>query len=137
MRTMACASLLLLMTSGVVWAEEERQGTPEEEDVRPAERRPIRVLQHPYDLASYYRSRPGAQGFFDGASERYPIASFYRSGQGGAYGDFWAYGSAGRRRGSQPMRARRGNGEFTDLYLFAPTILAPVGPLSEVFLGER
>jgi hypothetical protein len=34
-------------------------------------------------------------------------------------------------------RYRRRIGENGDLFFFAPAILAPVGPLSEVFLGGR
>jgi hypothetical protein len=35
------------------------------------------------------------------------------------------------------MNYRRHIGENGDLFFFAPAILAPVGPLSEVFLSGR
>jgi hypothetical protein len=76
----------------------------------------------------------------------YSIASYYRGGSRGGY----SYGRArlattatassrvsgysGRSRG---LRYRRHIGENGDLFFFAPAILAPVGPLSEVFLSGR
>jgi hypothetical protein len=114
----------------------------DEETARPAPKNRIRVLQHPYDLALFYRSE--GSGFYDGASDRYPIASFYRSRQTSPYGQFWAtgYGPAygpgygsGDRRGRSIFR--RSIGENGDLFLFAPVLLAPVGPLSGAFLEPR
>ena len=101
----------------------------------------------PYDISSFYRSSGGG-GYFradDGYGERrgnayrdpYSIAGYYRSGQRGAgygYSQFWVSGYSGRTRG---LRYRRHIGENGDLFFFAPAILAPVGPLSEVFLGGR
>ena len=107
----------------------------------------IRVLQNPYDIASFYRSG-GGNPFYGGGenvSERrgnayhdpYSIASYYRSSQQGpgyGYSQFWSSGYSGRVRGD---RYRRRIGENGDLFFFAPAILAPIGPLSEVFLGGR
>jgi hypothetical protein len=120
---------------------------PEPEQARPEPALRLRVLDDPYDLASFYRSGSGG-GFWrgdEGNGERrgnayrdpYSIAGYYRSSQGGSgygYSQFWSSGYSGRTRGE---RYRRHIGENGDLFFFAPAILAPVGPLSEVFLGGR
>jgi hypothetical protein len=121
--------------------EEER----DEERAEPAFR--LKVLDNPYDISSFYRSGQGRGGFLlgDGYEGRggnayrdpYAIAGYYRSnsGRGGyGYSQFWVSGYSGRSRG---LRYRRHIGENGDLFLFAPAILAPVGPLSEVFLSGR
>jgi hypothetical protein len=95
----------------------------------------IRVLQHPYDLASFYRgTAPGSADPFD-FSDRYPIASFYRAGtvQAQGYSRFWSSGYSGR--GAYGAYGRR-IGEYGDLFLLAPTFLAPLGPLTGAFLDE-
>ena len=115
-------------------AEEEADGT-----ATPDTRRPLRVLENPYDISSFYRSSDGLVfGPEGGASERYPIAGFYRQrGGSGHYGysQFWTSGYSGGRRGRAPLAIgfRRAIGENGDLFLFAPAILAPVGPLTGVF----
>jgi hypothetical protein len=146
MRTMAWA-VTLVLASGTLFAQEpaERPDGAVQDDeaaaddaaVRPEPLHKIRVLQHPYDLASFYRSHQG-EGLGDADyTQRYPIASFYRSRQTNPYRDFWAsgYGAAGY--GAQNARGRslfrRRIGENGDLFLFAP-FLAPVGPLSGAFL---
>ena len=107
----------------------------------------ITVLGNPYELASYYRAQSG--GFYDyrpqqgGAyADRYPIASYYRMqssgyrGDPGAYGPggyapFWTYGYA-----QQPgvaLHYRQRIGQNGELFLFAPTFLAPIGPLTGAF----
>ena len=139
MRTMAWA-VTLTLASATLFAQEpaDRPDTAvqqEEEAARPEPLHKIRVLQHPYDIASFYRSRQGSD-FYSGSSERYPIASFYRSRQSSPYGQFWAMGYSVRDRRGRSL-FRRSIGENGDLYLFAPVILAPVGPLSGVFLQER
>lgn len=140
MRTMAWA-VTLTLASATVFAQEpaDRPDTAlhqdEEEAARPEPLHKIRVLEHPYDIASFYRSRQGS-GFYSGSSERYPIASFYRSRQSSPYGQFWAMGYGVRDRGSRTL-FRRNIGENGDLYLFAPVILAPVGPLNGAFLEPR
>src|SRR5688572_22471785 len=100
-------------------------GTPvaaeDPEDARKEDpRRPIRVLGHPYEIASFYRSsqaspfaafasyrvQPRTQasrypiaGFYrqGGTSSPYEIASFYRQGQTGRWGGFWSSESHGLR----------------------------------------
>jgi hypothetical protein len=137
MRTMAWA-VTLTLASATLFAQEpaDRLDTAaQEEEARPEPLHRIRVLQHPYDIASFYRSGEGS-GFYSGASERYPIASFYRSRQSSPYGQFWALGYGVRDRRGRTL-FRRSIGENGDLYLFAPVVLAPVGPLSGAFLQER
>src|SRR4029453_10227343 len=116
-----------------------------EEAVQP--KHTITVLGNPYELASYYRAQPG--GFYDyrpqGAAypDRYPIASYYRmQGSGyrgedpvgyapGGYGPFLNPGSA-----QQPgiaLHYRQRIGQNGELFLFAPTFLAPIGPLTGAF----
>src|SRR5574341_1953339 len=133
------AGLQALLLAGAVWAQEPEE-TKDEEVREP--RHSIRVLQNPYDIASFYRSsqsRPGVifsspYGFM--YNDRYAIASFYRQGAQGRYSRFWQSGYGYRRPG--PFFAYRGTiGENGDLCLFAPTILAPVGPLTSVFFDGR
>lgn len=97
----------------------------------------IRVLRHPYDLASFYRSAgPAARSPFD-FSDRYPIASFYRAGGGvhpRGYSRFWTTGYSS---GGADNAYRRRIGENGDLFLLAPTFLAPLGPLTASFRDEE
>jgi hypothetical protein len=138
LKRIGLAATMLALLTGVGMAQEQPAPAPEDQETRTEPVRRIRVLQHPYDLASFYRSRQGG-GFFDSASERYPIASFYRSRQTSPYGSFWVagYGSRPSRKGAAVLGFRRSIGENGDLYLFAPAFLAPIGPLSGAFLGER
>jgi hypothetical protein len=135
----AAAGALAQETEPVAPADQQEEARPE-----PAKKK-IRVLEDPYQLASFYRSRQGG-GFFgygDSAplgkvSENpYAIAGYYRSRQGtGGYGysQFWvsgyggSYGARGRRLGYG-----RRIGTHGDLFLIAPTILAPIGPLRGFF----
>jgi hypothetical protein len=141
----AAALLLSLLAAGAATAQEALPETPavvaddSEEAAEPDTRRKIRVLENPYDISSFYRSSDGLVfGPEGGASERYPIAGFYRQrGGSGRYGysQFWTNGYSGGRRGRAPLTLgfRRAIGENGDLFLFAPAILAPVGPLTGVF----
>jgi len=148
MSTNALAAALLLSLLGA--ATGSAQGAvPEtpavdvdesEEAAQPDTRRKIRVLENPYDISSFYRSSDGLVfGPEGGASERYPIAGFYRQRGGSSrygYSQFWTNGySGGGRSGRAPLAIgfRRAIGENGDLFLFAPAILAPVGPLTGVF----
>jgi hypothetical protein len=135
--TALLAGLALALAAGVARAQEPA----EDEDTRPQPRRTtIRVLENPYDIASFYRSHQGDYFGYQapGTSERYPIAGFYRQngGRGYGYSRFWSSGYSGRGRSGLVLGYRRRIGDNGDLYLFAP-FLAPVGPLSGVFLGER
>ena len=111
----------------------------EELAAQPDTRRPLRVLENPYDISSFYRSSDGLVfGAEGGASERYPIAGYYRQRSSGyGYAQFWTNGyyDRGRGRGHAGLGIgyRRAIGENGDLFLFAPAILAPVGPLTGVF----
>ena len=117
---------------------------PEEmtEDEGAVDRRPkIQVLQNPYDLASYYRSSQG--GFLDYRPEgpvyqdRYPIASYYRlRNDHRGYAPFWTNGYGAARPGFT-VGFRRRIGQNGDLFLFAPTFLAPIGPLTGAFFFDR
>jgi hypothetical protein len=139
------AALLLSLLAAAASAQE---AVPEnsavdaeepEEATQPDTRRKIRVLENPYDISSFYRSSDGLVfGPEGGASERYPIAGFYRQrGGSGRYGysQFWTNGYSGGRRSRAPLAIgfRRAIGENGDLFLFAPAILGPVGPLTGVF----
>lgn len=140
---MVVAGLVLL--AAPVIAQEQPAPEAEQDETRPEPALRLRVLEDPYDISSFYRSS-GGSGFWRGDDgerrgnayrDPYSIASYYRSGQrGSAYGysQFWVSGYSGRTHG---LRYRRHIGENGDLFFFAPAILAPVGPLSEVFLGGR
>lgn len=122
----------------------QKADDPADEETAPP-RRKIRVLQNPYDISSFYRSNQSGTVYFgdDGGSDpRYPIAGFYRqrpSVNQYGYGSFWSngYGSRDRGRGRAVVGYRRSLGENGDLFLFAPTFLSPVGPLTGVFFGDR
>ena len=119
----------------------------QEAEDEPARREPAtthKVLQHPYDIASFYRSSQGQGGYFgysgdDALASKYPIASFYRNRQGGGgypggygYSSFWTGGYSAARPGLS-VGYRRSIGQNGDLFLFAPVFLAPVGPLAGAF----
>jgi hypothetical protein len=145
---MVLAGLVLMSAPLLAQEPEEQAVAPEQEEARPEPVLRLRVLEDPYDISSFYRSGGGGSSYFrgdEGYGERrgnayrdpYSIASYYRSGQRGSgygYSQFWVSGYSGRTRG---LRYRRHIGENGDLFFFAPAILAPVGPLSEVFLGGR
>jgi len=149
-KSLAAAVLLSLLGAAASGADayggaqEAAPETPavEAEDpaaAQPETRRPLRVLENPYDISSFYRSSDGLVfGPEGGASERYPIAGFYRQRSGSSrygYSQFWTSGYSGRGRGRARLGIgfRRAIGENGDLFLFAPAILAPVGPLTGVF----
>lgn len=138
------AALLLSLVGAVAHAQGAVPEPPavqadDEAAAQPETRRHIQVLQNPYDIASFYRSSDGlAFGHDGGASDRYPIAGFYRLGGGSnryGYSQFWTNGYSDRGRGRARMGIgfRRAIGENGDLFLFAPAILGPVGPLTGVF----
>ena len=113
-------------------AAAEERATP-----RPA----IRVLQNPYDLASFYRSGGSAPDGWAGltANPDYAIAGFYRSRQGGqssryGWSQFWTGGGYGARRPAPFLGYRRTIGENGDLFLVVP-FLASVGPISGAFFS--
>jgi hypothetical protein len=124
--------------AGTGWAQDAR---PEGDEQTREPRRKIRVLQNPYDLASFYRSSQQDPyfGYMPEPSEPsgpYAIAAYYRQGAHGHYSGFWShgygYGYMAPRTG-MVLGYRRSIGENGDLFLFAPTFLAPIGPLSASF----
>jgi hypothetical protein len=139
-KRLALALLAVAALAGAARAQEV-----EEDEPRPEPVRRIKVLEHPYDIASFYRS---SQGEYFGLSQsqgslesRYPIASFYRSRQSGmngyGYAPFWNHGYGYQRRGVGAVGGlgyRRRIGENGDLFLFVP-FLAPVGPLNGAFFN--
>ncbi|HSB60580.1 MAG TPA: hypothetical protein VLI67_02600 [Vicinamibacteria bacterium] len=133
LKRLAFVALAVSLAGGLARAQETEES---EESTRPEPVRRIKVLQHPYDIASFYRSRQGEYFAFDegAAGSRYPIAGFYRSRQSVPYGyaPFWNQGY-GYRRGGVTVGYRRRIGENGDLFLLAPTFLAPVGPLNGAF----
>jgi hypothetical protein len=130
------AGLAVALGAAAGWAQEpDDASVPAGQDaVRQGSRPQIRVLSNPYDLASFYRSGgPEAGDAFD-FSDRYPIASFYRAGGGvhsQGYSRFWTSGYGGRGAFGSGYRSRIG--ENGDLFLLAPTFLAPLGPLTAAF----
>jgi hypothetical protein len=96
----------------------------------------IRVLQNPYDLASYYRSGGSSPDGWAGLAHdpAYSIAAAYR-GESSPYGwsRFWTNGY-GAQRPAPMVPYRRTIGQNGDLFLMVP-FLAPVGPISGAFAG--
>lgn len=144
MRKAVLGGLALALMAGAAVAQEpgEDEAVPDERayDERAEPVRHIRVLENPYDIASFYRSSQGS--FLDyrpeGGSERYPIASYYRA-RGGAdrrgYAPFWTNGYSSRRPRFL-IGYRHRIGENGDLFLFAPTFLSPIGPLTDAFFDR-
>jgi len=141
----------LILVTGMVSAQEpetapEPVQADEGDEAEPRSRpvRKIRVLQDPYQIASFYRSSQERRApmYFGAApltergtlSERYPIASYYRQGGGrGTYSRFWTSSNGstfGSSRRFAPVRSRRIGP--SELCLFAPTFLAPVAPLADI-----
>jgi len=151
MKSLAAVAAFLLITGAALDARAQEEPAPaplqaDELDNEPeTPRRHIRVLQHPYEISSFYRSSQGSQTDFayepSASSDKYPIAGFYRAGARGRYSMFWTNGysrsgygmSQVRGRGLIGARRSRALGLNGDLCLFAPTFLAPVGPLTGVF----
>jgi hypothetical protein len=135
LKRVAFAMLALTMAAGIARAQEAEE--PEE---KPQPVRKIKVLQNPYDISSFYTSHQGEYFGLDqgGAESKYPIAGFYRSRQTSPYGyaQFWTNGYGYRRGGTGVRRFHRRIGENGDLFLFAPTFLAPIGPLNGAFFGN-
>jgi len=150
-------SLALVLLAGTVVAQEPAPADGRQQDeVMLDDQHPappqlqIHVLDNPYDLASFYRAQGGE--FLDyrpqgGAyPERYPIAGYYRqrhSGYPGGYGPegyapFWTdgYSNSAARPGFS-VTYRRRIGQNGDLFLFAPTFLSPIGPLTGAFFFDR
>ena len=153
MRREALTVLSMVLLASVAGAQEpvrEEEVIEEQEASEP--RRPLRVLNNPYEISSFYRSAEGGYylgpgygpmggpGYPANGSERYPIASYYRSNAGGYYAPFWTggygYGARGQGHGNLGVGYRRRIGENGDLFLFAPAFLAPVGPLSGIFFSQ-
>jgi len=134
----AFGTVLVVALSSPSWGQE---AAPEEQgDEQPATpKRSIRVLQHPYEIASFYRSSQGGPYDFAPAGPvdpRYAIAGYYRSSQAGyaSWGSpFWCGGYTAPRP-TPFIGYRHSIGENGDLFLVVP-FLAPVGPLSGVFFG--
>jgi hypothetical protein len=129
-------------------AQEQEQAQPVLDDQEPERPQPpqtrLKVLEDPYQIASFYRSSQVAttRSYFDGypidAPAAYPIAGFYRSGSEGRHGRFWSNGGhdAGRwgqfwvvstGHGSHRRAVRVGVHPFgaSDLCMAAPTFLFP------------
>lgn len=151
--------LLLVAVLGLTALGTSVRTSSAAEDCEEGERREpvrrIKVLENPYDIASFYRSSqdegygywgPGPgyapYGYFGGPAGRgrYPIASYYRNDSSpgpGGYSRFWTFGySSGYRRANVVVPYRRTIGQNGDLFLMAP-FLAPVGPLTGVFFEGR
>jgi hypothetical protein len=142
MRVMTIAAVVgILGFVGPTRAQETTDQPGEEERSRPV--RSIRVLQSPYDLASFYSSHPGRSGPTPPVPDdpAYALASFYRSRQIGPppgpppgpwhWAAFWARGY-GAPYPTPYVGYRRSIGENGDLFLVVP-FLAPVGPLNGIF----
>ena len=151
-RKLVLAAILgLTALGGVARASQGAEDGQEPEPREPVQK--IKVLENPYDLASFYRSNQDAgymywgpapydpYGYFgEAGNSRYPIASYYRSGLSpnpGGYSQFWTSGySSGYRRANVVVPYERSIGQNGDLFLMAP-FLAPVGPLTGVFFEGR
>src|SRR6266581_1549956 len=92
------ATVAAVVMAGSLWAQEPAQTTDDEAAVREPARQ-IKVLENPYDIASFYRSHQGqGSGFFGGeqpgwyGASPYAIAGFYRQHPAAGYSRFWTNG---------------------------------------------
>lgn len=141
----ALAGLGMVLWAGAAFAQEPAAPAAEAEEAGREEVLKIRVLDNPYDIASFYRSRQAeTYGYFGpraGTPDyagRYPIASYYRQRSGASFdgvSPFWARGYPNQ--AGIALALRRRIGENGELFLFAPTFLAPIGPLTGVFLLDQ
>jgi hypothetical protein len=167
--------LLMMVAASTAGAKTQEPTADEQTQEHPAEsRRPLRVLENPYDISSFYRSNQSGGGFYGPIDllrrpampygGRYPIAGFYRSNQGYYFGlqtpvsrNPYAIASYYRSSASNDVRFWHGGygrpapkgrpggysqywnsiGENGDVFLLAPTILAPVGALSAIYYSGR
>lgn len=133
------AAPLLFAQDSTTSATRDGSSSAAVEDEAETPRPAIRVLRHPYDLASFYRSGGSAPEGWAGLSgdPAHAIASFYRSpaGQSSRYGwsAFWTSGYSAPRP-APFLGYRRTIGENGDLFLVVP-FLAPVGPITGAFFG--
>ena len=150
MRTTMVALAVLALAASAPAQEKKQEGTKsapvveanEAEERGETPRPAIRVLQHPYEISSFYRSGESPLGPWAGLPNdpAYGIAGFYRAHEGGYPGTphgwsaFWTSGYLAPR--PTPLRPyRRTIGENGDLFLVVP-FLAPVGPISGAFFGH-
>ena len=140
MKTTMVAALLVLGVAGPARPQDPAPRQEDSDAVRP--KRMIRVLQSPYDLASFYASRPGRSSVTAPVPDdpAYALASFYRLREAGPPAGpwlraaFWARGY-GARHSTPFVGYRRSIGENGDLFLVVP-FLAPLAPLGGGFPGH-
>lgn len=132
-----------LALSGGAWAQET------EEAAKPApKKKQVRVLQDPHEISSFYRSKQEGSSYLTFSPYGvYPSTSGWNYGPAikgesgywrglyGSYSGFWSGGGYGQYyRGNRPATPyRRGIGGHGDLFLMAPVLLAPVGPLAGAY----
>jgi hypothetical protein len=143
LKRIGLVSLALVLAASVARAQDTPARPVDADAPREQPRHTLRVLEHPYDIASFYRSSQSSderyfsyQSPYD-FSDRYPIAAHYRNRQSRRVHGFAPYWTGGSRRARGIVGYRRSLGSNADLFLIAPTFLAPVGPLTSAFFGER
>src|SRR5262245_29463307 len=97
MRRAAVGAVAMLLLAGAGWAQNADQEQTAEQDEAAQPRVHLKVLDNPYDIASFYRSHQDRgyfgdqqQGYY--GADRYEIARYYRSQQSGSrygYSRFW------------------------------------------------
>ncbi|HET9271424.1 MAG TPA: hypothetical protein VFO31_24775 [Vicinamibacterales bacterium] len=143
------AGLVLLGAAAGALAQDAKPTEPadQQEEARTEPVRKIKVLQDPHDIASFYRSQQAPAGGWFGYGDAaplgkvsenpYAIAGYYRNHQRPAngYSQFWVNGYGGSYNGARGRRSMFGRriGANGDLFLIAPTLFAPVGPLTGWF----
>lgn len=140
-KSIGWAGFALLLAAGMASAQQVRDD--EQDEAVTAPRRTVRVLENPYDIASFYRSSQSSEERYFSYqpeydfSDRYPIAGYYRNRQSRRVVGVAPYWSDRRRAPRALVGYRRSLGSNADLYLIVPTFLTPVAPLTSAFFGER
>lgn len=137
LKQVGLCGLVLTLAAGAAGAQAPEAEEPQQQE--PV--RKIRVLENPYDIASFYRSSQGDERYFSyqapyDFSDRYPIAAAYRQRQTRRTFGFAPFWTNGTRQPRVVVGYRRSLGSHADLFLIAPTFLAPVGPLTSAYFGH-
>jgi hypothetical protein len=141
-RTLFGAAVVALVFAGGSLAQQTPEETP-----KPAEKKQLRVLKDPHEISSFYRSKQESGYLTFSPYGVYPSTSGWNYGPGfkgesgywrglyGSYSGFWSGGGYGQyyRNTGRKTPYRRGIGGHGDLFLMAPVLLAPVGPLAGAY----
>ncbi len=149
MKTWLATLAAVVTIGGSVWAQEpapaptDDPAQGDEEQTRPPASE-IQFRPNPYENPSFYGARRGSGYFAIDDPLWYGRYPYYLRHRGGYYSRYSTRGygyrpgyTYSRGRALVGRRYSRQIGENGELFLFAPTVLAAVGPLTDVFYDEQ